>query len=736
MQEEMARTPGLKYVELEDGTIGVEVGYNDGTTTLSMEQCVAMMLAKLVKITLNSTGAKPGDCVISIPAYYTDAQRVAMLHACEIAQLHCLRLLHEGTAVALEYGMFKSAKGVFDTEKAQTVAFLDLGHASFSCTIASFVTGKLTIKAATYDRSLGGRNFDEVIARKIAAAFKAKHKDDPWDNAKARMKLMDAGEKAKKMLSPVGVTEAPISCECLLNDIDFNMKLGLDEFVADCEPLLARMTPVLMQAIAQSGLAPADINTIEIIGGSTRLGFVKARMADILAGSGVAIDKTANNCGLFTTMNADEAVARGTAWQAALLSTRFRVKEFQVLEAASFPVKLMWEPVAGGAAAAGEGDDDEGEGADSSGSVTSAVLFKKNEVTPSAKKVTFRRAAPFTVTAAYDDLSALPAGTDATIRSFQIQVPAGSGGDGGAPKIRVNVKHDLHGVVTVASAQLMEEIKEEKDAAAEGDAKEDEPPKKKRFRKVELAVTSSAGGMSDARLAQAKEFEVAMDNADRVIEETLKARNDVESYIYVQRDALAGDLARFCTAKEKGDQEALLAEMEEWLYNGDGYDAQKSVYVEKLKQMKKSGEKTDFRATEAAGREERVAALKSALDEYKGWLVAAGSDEKYAHIGEDEKAGVRAACAAAEAWLFNALEAQGKLEDSADPTLTADALGQQQKALVDACKPIVNKPKPKVEAKAEAKSEEKAAEAPKEEEGEPKAEGDAKPDAGMDTESK
>ena len=71
MQEEMARTPGLKYVELEDGTIGVELSYNDCPTTLSMEQCVAMMLTKLVKITLNATGAKPGDCVISVrfPSY-------------------------------------------------------------------------------------------------------------------------------------------------------------------------------------------------------------------------------------------------------------------------------------------------------------------------------------------------------------------------------------------------------------------------------------------------------------------------------------------------------------------------------------------------------------------------------------------------------------------------------------------------------------------------------------------
>ena len=157
----MQRTPGIKYREMEDGSVGVELIYNDETTAFSMEQLVAMMLTKLVKITLEATGAKPGDCVISIPGFYTDAQRQAMLNACDISQLNCLRLLHEGTATALEYGMFKSAKGLFDAEKPQNVLFVDLGHASFSVTVASYVTGKLTIRSTAYDRSLGGRDFDK-----------------------------------------------------------------------------------------------------------------------------------------------------------------------------------------------------------------------------------------------------------------------------------------------------------------------------------------------------------------------------------------------------------------------------------------------------------------------------------------------------------------------------------------------------------------------------------------------
>jgi heat shock protein 4 len=731
----MLRTPGITYKELEDGSVGVELVYNDEPTVFSMEQLVAMMLAKLVNITLEATGSKPGDCVISIPGFYTDAQRQAMLNACDISQLHCLRLLHEGTATALEYGMFKSAKGVFDAEKPQHVVFVDLGHASLSVTVASYVTGKLTIRSAAYDRTLGGRDFDEVIARKVGAAFKAKHGADPWAADKPKMKLLAAGEKAKKTLSPFGVTEARIGVECLMNDTDFNLTLTLDEYVADCEPLLARMAAPLMQAVAQSGVAPQDIATVEIVGGSTRLGFVKKRMSDIFIGAGLPIDKTALNDGLMTTMNADEAVSRGTAWQAALLSTRFRVKEFKVEDAVSFPVKLVWEPAAGAAAAAAapsaedaelEDGAAEGDGAVSS-SATSAVVFKKHEATPNAKKVTFRRAAAFSVAAAYDDaaLPDLPPGTNPTIRTFRVEVPADLPlSEGGPPKIRVHVKHTLHGMVAVSSAQLMEEIKEAEAAPAkeseaaggeakdakEGDAKDgsEEPPKKKRFKKVELAVTASEVGMSRARVELAIEHEVKMAHQDKVIEETNAAKNEVEAYVYAQRDDLVGDLKPFCTDAEKEDQEAALTAAEDWLYYGEGYENQKSAYVEKLKDLKKKGAAAGFRQAEARSRGTCVQALQASCAEYKAWLVASETDGAFAHVTEDEKASVRAACAAAEEWLFSGLEAQAKLADNVDPSLTTEDLAAKRRSLVEACKKVVNKPKPKPP-KAEAKPAEPAA---------------------------
>merc|ERR1719267_153384 len=174
MQYEMGYVPGVKFFKLPDGCNGVNVA----------------------------------DAVVSIPCWFTNAQRLAMKDACQIGGVHCLRLMHETTATAVEYGIYKSAKNLFDANTPQTTMFIDLGHSGYSVSIVDFVTGKLTVKSTTFDRSLGGREFDTAIAKWLGGEFAAKYKcDDPYNSPKALMKLMVAAEKAKKSLSPAGVGE-------------------------------------------------------------------------------------------------------------------------------------------------------------------------------------------------------------------------------------------------------------------------------------------------------------------------------------------------------------------------------------------------------------------------------------------------------------------------------------------------------------------------------------------------
>lgn len=248
------------------------------------------------------------------------------------------------------------------------------------------------------------------------------------------MKLEAAAEKAKKTLSPAGVTEAAIAVECLLEDTDLNVNLALAEFEKRVQPLLVRLEAPISQAMAgacaalvveldprklcddahflttaphtEAGVTPEQLANVEIVGGGTRVNSVKLHIAGVLG-----LDKSKLNYGLSTTLNADEAVSRGCALQAAILSSRFQVKPFEVHEACPYAVRISWDDAgscksanANAAAEGGEGMDEEGEGAgpqdgdaQAAEGENSLVLFKRNDKVPNQRRVTFHKNGDFTV---------------------------------------------------------------------------------------------------------------------------------------------------------------------------------------------------------------------------------------------------------------------------------------------------------------------------------------------------
>ncbi len=169
------------------GGVGYEVTYAGEPTVLAVEQVVCMLFNKVNDI-VKSGNSNVGiaEAVVAIPGWFTDAQRRAVLDAAEIAGLNVLRLMHESTAVALSYGIYKSVRNLFHESEPQHVLFLDLGHSNFCASVVDFIQGKLIVRSAVYDRSLGGRNFDKQIVDFMAEAFLAKHKKDPRENAKAK----------------------------------------------------------------------------------------------------------------------------------------------------------------------------------------------------------------------------------------------------------------------------------------------------------------------------------------------------------------------------------------------------------------------------------------------------------------------------------------------------------------------------------------------------------------------
>ncbi|GKY92171.1 hypothetical protein MPSEU_000188400 [Mayamaea pseudoterrestris] len=700
-QREMARVP-VKFAPYArahgPASIGVKISLNGGDEqVLPVESVLGMMVKHMgyiaaEKAVADSSDANkfasldqllPQDWVIAIPNYYTDAQRRAVLDGCEMVGISGVqRLMHENTATALAYGIFKDLKKEFAGKEAPTnVLFIDFGASAYTVSVVAYEPGKLTVKSAFCDADVGGRDFDHAIAKWIAQQFKAKYgsklSGEPMDNPRTLIKLLTAAEKAKKTLSPSGVKEAHMDLEMLMDDYDFHVNLQAAEYEELCEPLLARLAGPIQKALDEAKIQTSDLSSVEIVGGTSRIGCVKRKLQEVLGLT------------LSTTMNADEAVARGAALQSAILSPRFKVLPYEIIEAQPYPIKISWQEAEG---------ETSGMEVDENGVETasdSVIMFDRGLNFPIVRRVTLRRAGEFAVHASYAP-SAQEYGLaqPESIADFTIKGIAGADN-----KVRVNIKEDIHGIIHLSSAQMVEEIEDEpEENPAGGDALEgeEEAKKKKKIRKTNLDFTTIRPlSFTKSEMTKINEMVVEMANNDRIIKETADMRNELESYIYDMRDKIISDnhLGLYGTSDEKAAFQQANEAMENWLYE-DGFDGTKKVYADKLEELKKLGSPIERRQVEAQARSACVEALKGNLDKYQNWVNNAQADENYAHITDEEREKVRAVVDSTSGWMYEMLDKQGSLGLHQDPVLTTADLKSKNSELVKVCSPVMNKPKP------------------------------------------
>jgi len=785
VQEEIKTYVRHKTVELENGNVGVVVNYNGETCILSMEKLMAMMLTHLKDIAKASIGSEVGSIVLSVPGYWNDAQRRGLLDAVGIAGLNVSRLMNESTANALAYGIYKNARKEFDPSVPKNVMFLDCGATAFSVSIASFIEKKLTIKSQAYDRNLGGRDFTNVLLKTAAAEFKAKTKLDVYENPKAMIKLIDAVEKAKKGLSPNGVTENRMSVECLMEDTDFNCTFKDADFIENSKDLLPRFEKTIMRALSEAAMTIEDISTVEIIGGGSRVNWIKEMLAKTMK-----CDTSKVNFGLSATMNADESVARGCALQCAILSPLFKVKEFLISDAIYLPVRLSWEQQVPSTTDDQEKDDDE------FSETNSITIFQKNDEFPKMQRLTFRRKNEFELTAAYDESCQmngdLPEGADLTIAKFKVSgLPSDIADLEEAPRIRVFIQTDIHGIISASSARLIQEVpkpeepeakeeapveqpasegkaeetstdtnmeKDQKEStepseggeaktdAAEGEAasakegdgekkddeqKDEKKEEKKKTKKIEtdLKVDTVCGSLANKELNDAIEEVLQMDQQDRIIRETNDKRNELEAYIYKMRDDLDASFKAFASASDKEGMSSALSGAEDWLYTDEAYDATKSLFQSKLDELVKVATPMVSREWESKQRPAAMATLSKDVEYYLS--IVNSTEDKYSHLTPEEKNMVQAECTLTQTWLTEQKATQGALTASEDPAVTTSQIQSRGKTLYNVCNPIVSRPKPKPPPAPAPEAEKKE---DTEMDGQTKAEGDV--EMGVDGESK
>ena len=296
VSEEKKQVP-YKVERASNGDVRIQAGGKD----FSPPEISAMILQKLKKAAEDYLGAKVDRAVITVPAYFNDAQRQATKDAGKIAGLEVMRIVNEPTAAALAYGL--------DKKKDEMIAVFDFGGGTFDISVLEVGEGVVEVKSTNGDTHLGGDDVDEALIKWIIEEFRRDQGIDLSTDKMALQRLKESAEKAKIELSSAMQTDInlPFITADQTGPKHLNMSLTRAKFEQLVDPILQRLMPPVEQAIKDAGLDKSKIDEIVLVGGSTRIPKVQEMVKNFFG-------KEPNK-----SVNPDEVVALGAAVQAGVL---------------------------------------------------------------------------------------------------------------------------------------------------------------------------------------------------------------------------------------------------------------------------------------------------------------------------------------------------------------------------------------------------------------------------------